>query len=279
MKTLYVSDLDGTLLTSDSRVSARSAEILSHLSAQGALITVATARTPATVEPLLADVNSTLPAIVMTGASLWDRKEKRYVDTHFIDADTSRIVRETASRYGVDPFTYTLGDNGILEIYRNGVIAPCDRKFIDERSNLPLKHFHIDTPQGDDYALPRTVLFFAMGNPDRIFPLADELRATTQCSVSSYIDIFGDDTAVLEVLAPGLSKADSVKKIARQYEADRIVAFGDNLNDLSMMKIADVAVAVGNARDEVKEVADTIIGTNTEDSVARFIADDFNAMQ
>lgn len=279
MKTLYVSDLDGTLLTPDSRVSARSAEILSHLSAQGALITVATARTPATVEPLLADVNSTLPAIVMTGASLWDRKEKRYVDTRFIDADTSRIVRETAARYGVNPFTYTLGDNGILEIYRNGVIAPCDRKFIDERSNLPLKHFHIDTPQGDDYALPRTVLFFAMGNPDRIFPLADELRATTQCSVSSYIDIFGDDTAVLEVLAPGLSKADSVKKIARQYDADRIVAFGDNLNDLSMMKIADVAVAVGNARDEVKEVAHTIIGTNTEDSVARFIADDFNAMQ
>ena len=118
-----------------------------------------------------------------------------------------------------------------------------------------------------------------MGNPDRIFPLADELRATPQCSVSRYIDIFGDDTAVLEVLAPGLSKADSVKKIARQYEADRIVAFGDNLNDLSMMKIADVAVAVGNARDEVKEVADTIIGTNTEDSVARFIDDDFNAMQ
>lgn len=111
MKTLYVSDLDGTLLPPDSRVSARSAEILSHLSAQGALITVATARTPATVEPLLADVNSTLPAIVMTGASLWDRKEKRYVDTRFIDADTSRIVRETASRYGVDPFTYTLGDN------------------------------------------------------------------------------------------------------------------------------------------------------------------------
>ena len=118
-----------------------------------------------------------------------------------------------------------------------------------------------------------------MGNPDRIFPLADELRATTSCSVSSYIDIFGDDTAILEVLAPGLNKADSVKKIARRCGADRIVVFGDNLNDISMMEIADVAVAVENARDEVKDKARMIIGPNYTDSVARFIADDFNAMQ
>lgn len=279
MKTLYVSDLDGTLLAPDSRVSRRSASILSELSGKGALITVATARTPATVEPLLADVKSDLPAIVMTGASLWDRKTKRYADTRFIDADTSRTVREIAARHGVAPFTYTLGKGGMLEVYRNGELAPCDRKFIADRSDLPLKRFHLDTPEGDDYALPDTILFFAMGKPERIFPLADELRAATLCSISSYIDIFGDDTAILEVLAPGLNKADSVKKIAARYEADRIVAFGDNLNDISMLEIADVAVAVGNARDEVKRVADVVTGTNADDAVARFIADDFRAMQ
>ncbi len=279
MKTLYVSDLDGTLLGTDSKVSPQSAEILSRLSAEGALITVATARTPATVEPLLADVKSSLPAIVMTGASLWDRKTRSYFDTRFIDAATSRIVREAAARHGVNPFTYTLGKNGILEIYRNGDLQQCDRNFIDERSDLPLKRFHLNTPEGDDYALPDTVLFFAMGNPDRIFPLADELRATADCSVSSYIDIFGNDTAIMEVLAPGLNKANSVKKIASDCGAGRIVVFGDNLNDLSMMEIADTAVAVANARDEVKRHADTIIGSNAEDSVARFIADDFRAMQ
>lgn len=279
MKTLYVSDLDGTLLAPDSRVSRRSASILSELSGKGALITVATARTPATVEPLLADVKSDLPAIVIVSASLWDRKTKRYADTRFIDADTSRTVREIAARHGVDPFTYTLGKGGMLEVYRNGELAPCDRKFIDDRSDLPLKRFHLDTPEGDDYALPDTILFFAMGKPERIFPLADELRAATLCSISSYIDIFGDDTAILEVLAPGLNKADSVKKIAARCEADRIVAFGDNLNDISMLEIADVAVAVGNARDEVKRVADVVVSTNADDAVARFIADDFRAMQ
>ncbi len=277
--TLYVSDLDGTLLGPDSKISAATADILSRLTARGALFTVATARTPATVEPLLTDVATSLPAIVMTGASLWDRRSQRYVDTRFIDHATSRVVRELCACHGVHPFTYTLGDDGVLEVFRNGPLAACDRRFIDDRTGLPLKRFHIDTPDGDNCALPDTVLFFAMGHPQAIFPLADELRHVTDTSVSSYIDISGDDTAVIEVLAPGLDKAGSVKKIARQCGARRIVVFGDNLNDISMMEVADVAVAVGNAVPEVKDRADIVIGTNAEDSVAHFIAGDFAKMQ
>lgn len=78
-KHLFVTDLDGTLLNADSKVSQESAEIISSLSREGALITVATARTPATVEPLLCETATSIPAIVMTGAAMWDRKEKRYI--------------------------------------------------------------------------------------------------------------------------------------------------------------------------------------------------------
>ena len=85
MKTLYVSDMDGTLLGADSRVSPRSAEIISRLSRRGALITVATARTPATVVPLLADTYTSIPAIVMTGAAMWNRDTASYEEIQFID--------------------------------------------------------------------------------------------------------------------------------------------------------------------------------------------------
>ena len=88
MTTLYVSDMDGTLLNRESRVSERSASIISELSRRGALITVATARTPATVEPLLAGTYTSIPAIVMTGSALWDRENQRYIDPRFIDSDT-----------------------------------------------------------------------------------------------------------------------------------------------------------------------------------------------
>ncbi len=115
-----------------------------------------------------------------------------------------------------------------------------------------------------------------MGSVGRIFPLAEELRAGVDCSVSAYIDIFGDDVGILEVFAPGVSKADAVSRVARRSGADRVVVFGDNLNDLPMMAVADVAVAVDNALPQVKEAADIIIGPNTANSVARFIKQDYD---
>ena len=52
-----------------------------------------------------------------------------------------------------------------------------------------------------------------------------------------------------------------------------MIAFGDNLNDIPMMRVADVAVAVGNALSQVKAEADVVIGANTADAVAQFIKD------
>ena len=52
---------------------------------------------------------------------------------------------------------------------------------------------------------------------------------------------------------------------------EKIVAFGDNYNDLGMFEAADVSVAVGNACDEVKNAADIVIEKNTEDGVAKFL--------
>ena len=70
--------MDGTLLARDGKVNARSAEIISRLSRRGALVTVATARTPATVEELLADTYTDIPAIVMTGAAVGQKGETLY---------------------------------------------------------------------------------------------------------------------------------------------------------------------------------------------------------
>ena len=70
-----------------------------------------------------------------------------------------------------------------------------------------------------------------------------------------------------------MSKARAVQDLARQLGADRIVVFGDNLNDLSMMAVADEAVAVANAFPEVKAAADVVIGPNSADSVAKYIRD------
>lgn len=75
--------------------------------------------------------------------------------------------------------------------------------------------------------------------------------------------------------AKGTSKAAAISRLAKSLDAGRIVVFGDNLNDIPMMRIADHSVAMSNAVNEVKEFADEVIGSNENDSVARWIAKDY----
>lgn len=271
-KTLYVTDMDGTLLAPDSRVSNESARIITELSKRGAKITVATARTPATVEPLLKDTHTSLPAIVMTGASLWERQSKTYLRPCYIEQTIAEQIELLGAKYGVNLFQYTLGTDGILDVYHQGEMSEQETVFVNDREDLQYKRFHLSHAYENSRL---TALFFAMGERERIFALADELRRSVNCSVSNYVDIFGEDTGILEVFAPNVSKAEAVKALAEDIGADRVVVFGDNLNDIPMMQVADVAVAVGNALPEVKAIAHEIIGDNATDAVAQYIYDDF----
>lgn len=275
-KTLYISDLDGTLLNSDSEVSAHSARIITDLTDRGALISVATARTPASVVPLMRHAATIPPFVVMTGAALWVRREATYADPVFMSPELLDNVLATMDSSRLNPFVYALDpDDGLLHVYHSMEMNHKENQFYQERRALPLKKFHIGDP------LParlrnRAILVYTTGPADSIYAAASLLDTPVMpCSVSAYPDIFDPATALIEVFAPTVSKADAVSRLKKLMNVDRLVVFGDNLNDLSMMEVADLSVAVDNARPEVKNRADVVIGSNNDDSVARFIADDF----
>ncbi len=273
MKHLFITDLDGTLLNSNSRVSQRSAGIISDLSHKGALISIATARTPATVEPLLQNTVTTPPAVVMTGAALWDRTSHSFISPQFIDPDSVARINATCLNHGLNPFTYTIQPSGIIHTYFHGQPNLKEQNFINERCNLRLKRIHI-LPWEHEKELPiypDTILIFSLGTTDLVYSLADELRQSKLCSVSSYPDIFNSRIAYIEIFAPDVNKASAVRRLKELTEADHMTVFGDNLNDIPMMKIADTAVAVENALPQVKEIADIVIGSNNDDAVARYI--------
>jgi len=278
MRQLFVTDLDGTLLNPESRVSEESARIITSLSRQGALISVATARTPATVEPLLSQTFISVPIIVMTGAAMWSRGSQSYLDSRYIPSVTAAYILETCRAHGLRPLSYTLphGSGGVLHAYFDGRPDVLERKFLDERSRLRLKRVHIDDPIVRGLpSVPDTVLVFCLGDTERIGAAASALRASGNCSVSSYSDIFNEGVSYLEVFAPGVSKAEAVMRLRKITGAERVTVFGDNLNDLPMMAVADVSVAVGNAVPQVREAAQVVIGTNAEDSVARYISEQY----
>lgn len=270
-KTLYVSDLDGTLLDNASRVSPETATMLNEAIANGALFTVATARTPATVQNLLRDVRMNLPAIVMTGAAQWDLAAQRFRSVTTIpEADADRIA-EAFERGSLRPFTYCVSGDSFLNVYHSKVMSRREASFYEERRHLTLKRFHLgQTPA----RLDKVALFFATGPEKLVEEACAKLRDVTDCAVSWYRDVITPDTGLIDIYAPGVSKAHAVAEMARQTGATRIVVFGDNLNDLPMMRIATMGVAVENALPEVRSEATVTIGSNAAHSVARFILDD-----
>lgn len=272
MSTLYVTDLDGTLLNNGSFVSARSAEILAEVVQVGALVTAATARTPATVVPLLEQCALRLPYIVMTGAAEFDPVSMTYGERHIMTGATAAMARTVLEGEGIKPFIYRFdaADMGKLIVWHDREMTDEERDFYDERRTLKLKEFRF----GDD-GCNDTILLFGSGPTAHCQRAAELLRATGSVSVSCYPDIFRSGVSLIEVFATGVSKAAAIRRMARRIGADRVVAFGDNINDLPMFEVADVAVAVGNALSQVKEAADIVIGPNYDDAVAQFIAADF----
>ncbi len=273
MRTLFVSDLDGTLLGPDRKVSCESVRLLNESIADGALFSVATARTPATVGPLLKDVDCTLPLIVMTGAAIWDRKDNRYVHASFHSEATARRLVELYQKHNLCAFIYILGEDNIIHIYHLGEMSPLERVFMEERLATPYKKFHVDGKGSSELPdrLDRVLLFYSMRPTEEVRRVYDEIKDAADLRAVFYHDMYGEEIALMEVFGPDASKANAVKILADIAGTDRIVAYGDNVNDIPILSIADDAVAVENAVDEVKRVAGRIIGRNSDDSVAKDI--------
>ncbi|MCM1489616.1 MAG: HAD family hydrolase [Muribaculum sp.] len=276
MTTLFISDLDGTLLAPDGRLTPKTICKLNESIGKGALFSVATARTPATVSKLLAEVDCRIPLIVMTGAAIWDRERNQYIHACFHNKATALTLASIYKDSGLGTFVYTLGEDNIIHIYHIGRLSDLELKFISERSGTPYKMFHI--PADGDSEIPnecfsRVLLFYSMRPTVELERVYDMIKCRPDLRAVFYHDIFGDEIALMEVFSPKASKADAVKILAERCRADYIVAYGDNVNDLPILDMADDAVAVGNAVDSVKNVASRIIGSNAVDSVALDIED------
>ena len=270
--TLYVSDLDGTLLGEDSQLSAVTVATLNRIIGElGGLFTVATARTPATVVPLMQQVHARLPFIVIGGSAMWNPVTMSYEHTRGIDDMTVNAVADVFDRRDAHPFIYRRHGKNLLHTHHYGPLSPQEERFIAERQHLPLKQFFLDDRDfrhSDDEAL----LIFSMNKYAVLKSIADDLRTSVPtCSVMVYHDIFDESEGYLEIFSAGTSKAAAIRDLARQLGAGRVVVFGDNRNDIAMMQDADHSVAVGNAFPEVQAAASEVIGPNTADSVARWI--------
>ena len=267
MKTLYVSDLDGTLLTPEKEIGKASADILNHLIQKGLLFTVATARSPATACEVLSNLKLELPGILLNGAVLYDFRRRRFAGSAPMSYEAASKALEVYRQAGRMPFLYTLEDDEICVSYeRFG--HPAEERFCQERKGKAYKRFEQRELVLSQKDVP--IYFTMMDKRTVVEPLYRKIQQIQGLKAAFYHDNY-EDVYFLEVFSSQASKSLAVLRLKEMLGAGRVVAFGDNGNDVDMLAAADVGCAVGNASPEAKAASGQIIGSNTEDGVAEYL--------
>jgi len=270
-KTLFVSDLDGTLLTPQATLRAGDADRINALTARGVQITFATARTIESAGKILADVRFAPdgpPVSLMNGVLACDMASRHYVDSAKFSTECAGDVLRRMAESDSYPFIYALTDGERLMTHYADIRNPAMQAFMDERKVRYGKPFrkidNIMEVEGD-------VIYFCI-----IAPEEDVLRAYH--SVDSvpgikrtyYEDSYAPGTWYLEIFDEKASKKHAVEFLRAYTGAERVICFGDNRNDLPMFEAADFAVAVPNAVQEAKDAADDIAENGVVDYIEQY---------
>lgn len=266
MNNLYITDLDGTLLNSDGKVSEKTKEILNALTDKGVSFAVATARTILSVSNILDGLNITAPCVLMNGVCTYDMTEKKYLHCHYIDPSaTAEYVKTVSGRKDISPYIYTIKDNELCAYYENMDTEPA-RSFAEERRKRYGKNFvQVDFKRFD----PAYAVYFTMcGYKDVIEPYYHKLKDTKGLYVTFYRDTYDTGVYYLEMCSDKASKAGGIRYLRENYGYDKIYCFGDNTNDIPMFNESDKSYAVANAVDRLKEIADEVILSNDQNGVA-----------
>ena len=267
--TLFVTDLDGTLLQPDVSVSEKTRSILTKLLREGLQLTVATARTSFTVMPLLDGIPFTLPLILQNGSVLHDPVRNKIVDAAGIPPDAYLEVCALYWRYGFNGFVFCVPKDELRCCY-TALSTPHMQRYYQARHDRFGKPFY---QVGSMEALAAECpVYMSLNAPKPVLdPLREELRGIEGITVAYYQDVYEPEIWYLEISAPDASKFHGVQKVQQMTGASTVTGFGDNRNDFPLFDACDTKIAVGNAADVLKARADLIIGSNTEDAVAAYL--------
>ena len=268
MKTLYISDLDGTLLNNSAEITPESKNLLNKFISKGNYFSVATARSEATVLQMLSEVPVNVPVVLMNGVALMNAKTREYIKVEAMPDEVKDKFLKTICDYGSFGFVFCI-DGGLSTFYEN-TNAPNSKQFIKEREEKYGKKF--TKVESFKKCKNRNIVYYSYSDKyEKIKPLYDEIIKIDGIRCEFYRDTYNPDFWYFEVCSDKASKYNAVKWLKANYGFEKVVAFGDNLNDIPLFEAADESYAVENAKADVKKCATAVIGRNTDDSVAKFL--------
>lgn len=268
MKTLYLTDLDGTLLRSDASLSEFTRNALNGLIEKGLIFSFATARSFNTSVPLLEGVKLNMPMIVHNGSFIVQPNGAPLYFNGF-SKDESGEIFETFLRSGICPVVYSVIEGRNRMSFLRKESSPAQIEFAVTRMDDQFDKNRVREIFSRSAALDGDVYYFnGIGDEEKLRAVHVELKDKFRC-------FFGKDMYSgewwLEVMPRSASKAEAAKKLKIMLECERLVCFGDALNDIPLFEVADERYAVENAAEELKRIASGVIASNRDDGVAGWL--------
>lgn len=260
---LIALDLDGTLLKDDKTISPKTKEILQKAKADGHVVMIATGRPYRSSEMYYRELELTTPIVNFNGAFMHHPLVRSWGMYHEpLDMKVAKDIVEACRSFQfhniiaevMDDIYFHYHDEKLLDIfsYGNPKITTGD-----------LANFLTDAP---------TSML--------IHTEEDELKLIRRHLAEVHAEVIEQRSwaapwHVIEIIKVGLNKAVGLKRAADYYgiPPERIIAFGDEDNDLEMIEYAGYGIAMGNAIDEVKNIANQVTLSNEEDGIGVFLAD------
>lgn len=262
-KTLFVSDLDGTLLNKSVRTSDFTNHTINDLVARGMVFSYATARSFYSSSKVTDGLNAAFPVILYNGAIMLDNASGQRLLTNFFRPEEIAEIRLRLTGSNVFPIVYAFVDERERfsvwpEAASQGVLNFCETRKGDVRTRIV---------HSEDELFAGEIFYFTCIG-EGLSPLYEAMKDKYHCV--SQIDLY-DGLPWLEIMPQTATKAHAALQLKEHLGRERIIAFGDGKNDIELFRVADEAYAVSNAAPELKAIATAVIGSNEEDGVAKWL--------
>ena len=266
-KTLYVTDLDGTLLNRQDRVSPFSISTINNLVENGMLFTYATARSLVSASKVTEGLSTNIPVIAYNGAFIIQPSTGEILSSEGFTEEERALVRDVLNTHGISPLVYSFV-NGVEKV-----------SWIPQNENDGIRRY-LRLRQGDPRFRPVTgkealyegemFYFTCIGEKDELQPVYEFFANDSRYRCTIQQELYRPEYWC-EIMPAKASKANAIRRLKEMWGCTQVVSFGDAVNDLPMFEISDECYAVSNAVDELKAVATGIIESNEEDGVARWL--------
>ena len=266
-KILYVTDLDGTLLNRNDKINPESAAIINELVARGMLFTYATARSLVSASVVAKGLTPNIPVIVYNGAFILHAATGKVLSQEDFNKEEREAVISTLEKYHITPLVYSFIDGTEKVSWITGLENDGIRRYLNSR-----KGDRRLRPVGKKEELYQGNMFYftCIGEKETLQPVYNLFSNDSRYRCTLQQELYRPEFWC-EIMPAKATKAYAIQKLKKLLDCDKIISFGDAVNDIPMFEASDEAYAVENAVQELKNMATGIIGSNEENGVALWL--------